>query len=456
MKRLTALASAVAALSLVLSCASTPAKTAAVAPSPAAETPVATPALVATPAPAADIVDELQPYAAATKACREAIAKAAALSSQGKWESAYAAIDDFDKANADPFALAMKTSLVLRGAVRSELHRTFGLTDLEEGQDLDTLRNSEGEYVPLAFDPVALADAQASKGIAAPGILSKELGDYYFEVIGRFSGQWALSDEEILAKIVENYAKAYDAGVFDGASLINHAETLVRLDRGDESDSIYAKALELDPESPRLLYSYAMSLSYRGKGVEALPLVDKAIAAYGEDSALINAVALGARTAADLGDDSKVQSYFAIADGAYPDSPTPGILRHTVALENGNTAAAEAAADGLADDFGSDPNVIRTLISTWYSAGDATAARDFLQRNITKGGDDMKVATLEFYLAVLLSQDSPSSEDKAMALVALDEAETRFKAALGDESEVYGIIAEIRAALQPQEPAPAQ
>jgi tetratricopeptide (TPR) repeat protein len=435
MKRSTALTLAAAAIFFVFSCASSFAQNK--APS------------LATPA---DIVESLKPYAAATQACRDALKMAATLSSQGKWKSAYQALDDFDKANVDPFALAMKISLVLQGAVRSDMHRSFGLADLEVGQDLDGLRKGEGDYTPIPFDPPALADEQASHGVAAPGILSKMLGDYYYDVLGRFSGQWALSDDEILAKIAENYAKAYGVGVFDGASLLNYAEALVKLNRGDESDPIYRKAIELDPKNANALYSYAMSLSVRGKKAEALLAVDKAIDAYGEDASRINAIALGARTAAELGDDAKTQAYFATADKDYPDNPTPGILRHMIAVETGNRAAASDAADTLVAAYGSNPNVVRTLISTWYSAGGGADARAFLQRSIAKGGVDMTVATLDFYLAVLLSQDSPGDADKALALTALDEAESRFKTFLGSENGVYGAIAEIRAALQAKTP----
>lgn len=456
MKRFAALAIAAAILGLALSCATAPAKAATAAPAPlpaaSAPDPLATTPAVAVP----KINTALVPYAGATKACLEVIEKAEALSSEGKWLSAYRALSSFDAPDADPFALAMKTSLVLRGAVRTEMHRSFGLADLEAGQDLETLRDSEGEYDPIAFDPPALADAQAAKGVAAPGILSKELGDYYYEVLGRFSGQWALSDEDILAKIVEQYARAYGAGVFDGPSLMNHAESLVRLDRGDDSDPLYAKALALEPKNPTILYSYAMSLSFRGKKAESLPLVDRAIEAYGEDAARINAIALGARTATELGDGAKAQAYYAIADRSYPDNPAPSILRHTVAIETGNKAGALAAAESAVDAFGSNPNVVRTLISTWYSAGDTASARDFLVQSIAKGGEDMKVATLEFYLGVLIAQASPSEADKSIALDGLEDAEKRFKAALGDDSEVIGAIAQIRAALQPRDQAPAQ
>jgi uncharacterized protein HemY len=197
-----------------------------------------------------------------------------------------------------------------------------------------------------------------------------------------------------------------------------------------------------------------MSLAFRGKKAEALLEVDTAIDAYGEDPSRINAIAFGARTAAELGDDAKAQAYFAIADKDYPNSPTPGILRHMIAVETGNGAAASAAADALVASFGSNPSVVRTLVSTWYSAGNTAEAREFLQRSIAKGGEDMAVATLNFYLAVLLSQGSPIDADKAVALTALDEAESRFKTALGPENEVYDAIAQIRSALQAPAPAP--
>jgi hypothetical protein len=64
----------------------------------------------------------------------------------------------------------------------------------------------------------------------------------------------------------------------------------------------------------------------------------------------------------------------------------------------------------------------------------------------------MTVGTLDFYYAVLLAQGSPTDEDRALALKTLDDGEARFKTGLEPENEVFGVIAEIRAALQPQEP----
>jgi ABC-type branched-subunit amino acid transport system substrate-binding protein len=157
-----------------------------------------------------------------------------------------------------------------------------------------------------------------------------------------------------------------------------------------------------------------------------------------------------------MGDRARAESYFAIAEMDYPDNPTPGILRHLVAVQTGDKAAASAAADGLLSGSGSNPNVVRTLISTWYTAGEAAEAQAFLQRGLAKGGDDMTVATLDFYLAVLLAQGSPDDAGRALALKSLDEAEAKFKITIGPENDVYGIIAQIRESLQPAAPETAE
>ncbi len=441
MKRFSALASA-AVLFFALTGTTALAQSAAPGPSAAA-------------APAAATADEtaaisqfLKPYASASAACLAALEHAAVLSAQGQWKSALQALDDFDKDNADPYALAMKTSLVLRGAVRRDMDRSFGLVDLKQGQDLESLSNSEGDYPPIALDPPALAEAQAAKGVAAPGILSKELGDYYYDVIGRFSGQWSISDEDILAKVVEEYGNALAAGVYDSASLVNQGETLVRLNRGDESDVIYRLAIGLNPRDPNVRYSYAMSLTSRGKKAEALVEVDRAIEFDSDDSARINAIVLGARTSAELGDSAKTQDYYTITDKYYPNTPTTGILRQMIALQLGDKPGAAAAADSLVPTYGSNPNVVRTLISSWMSAGDPEAARAFLDRNIAASTDDMTLGTLNFYLAVLLSQDTPGEPEKAEAIKALDVAEARLKATVAPDNQVFGIIADMRKNLE--------
>lgn len=370
----------------------------------------------------------LEAYSGASKECLASVEKASSLAGSGKWRSAYLLLAAFDPENQDPFALAMKISLVLRGELRSERHRAFALADLDEGQSVEALRRSAGDYELFAFDPPVLAAALASSGAAKPGILSKELGDYYCDLLSRFSGQWFLGDEELLALAIAEYAEACAAGACDEASLARYADALVRADRAEEALPVYRRAIGLDGADGALRYGYARCLVYLRKNAEALPEIDAAIAASGAGSQRLDAIALGARAASELGDELKAESYFALAEKSSPGSAAPGLMRHMIAVETGRKAAADAAADGLVPLFGFDPAVVRALLSTWYAGGDAPSARAFLERNIAKDGDDLTLGVLEFYLAVVLLQDSPSAADKASALEALGSAETRLKA----------------------------
>ena len=210
---------------------------------------------------------------------------------------------------------------------------------------------------------------------------------------------------------------------------------------------IYRLAIGLNPRDPNVRYSYA-ELTSRGKKAEALVEVDRAIEFDSDDSARINAIVLGARTSAELGDSAKTQDYYTITDKYYPNTPTTGILRQMIALQLGDKPGAAAAADSLVPTYGSNPNVVRTLISSWMSAGDPEAARAFLDRNIAASTDDMTLGTLNFYLAVLLSQDTPGEPEKAEAIKALDVAEARLKATVAPDNQVFGIIADMRKNLE--------
>lgn len=375
--------------------------------------------------PIAPKADPLAPYAAAAADCRSVLGKATALVSQGKWLSAYLALDGFDAEGSDPFALAMKTSVVLRGELRSDRHRAFALADLRDGQSLESLRRGGGDYA---------------------------------EVLARFSGQWSMSDEEILGRIVDEYAAAFSAGVYDGSSLMAYADALMRLKRADESGPVYEKAVELDPANASLRYDYAASLSYRGEKSGALAQVDEALAssaargdASGDASDKLRAISLGARIALESGDSGRADGYFALVEKEYPNNPAADILRHLVYIEAGKKDAAAAVADALVAAYGSSasaPIVVQTLVSAWFSSGEADAARAFLERNIAKGGDDLIVGTLDFYRAVLVTQDSPSARDKALALRSLDEAEARLRLAYGEDNDVFNVIAGMRDALK--------
>jgi uncharacterized protein HemY len=185
-----------------------------------------------------------------------------------------------------------------------------------------------------------------------------------------------------------------------------------------------------------------------GKKSDALPELDSAYAQNTDPSTRFDILALSARTAADLGDAGRSESYMAKADAEYPDQPGPGLLRHFVAVEHGNDAAADAAADSLMGRYATSPTVVRSLVGTWFTAGKSQAASGFLLRSIAKAADEKALGTLKFYFAVLLSQGEPSADDRARALTLLDQAAKHFQAVFAPTDDVFSVIDDMKKQLQ--------
>jgi hypothetical protein len=404
---------------------------------------------------AASVLEPIDAYKGASAACSKALDAALDQAIAGKWKSAYDGLLAFDAKGADPYALAMEIDLVLGGALRSDQHLSFALKDLATGETIEDLRQTEGDYPMFAFDPSALAEAQAKAGVAAPAILSKHLGNYFYDVRSYFAGGWKLPDDQIAAKCLESYGKAYAAGSFTLETLGRQVELLTQEGKSAEAEPLLRKSVELSPKDPQLKFNLAQLILGQNRNEEGMKALDEAIAAYGEGPDRLQAIAVAARKAAELGDRPAYERYMGNIDAAMPDNPTPNLLRHMIAVERGWDAEANKLADALALSNGSAPQVVRTILSSWFGAGKAAEARAFLDRNIASSKDEAAKATLNFYLAVLVAQDEVISDaDRSAGVAALDAAEAYFKKNAKPEDDVLQAISQVRGVLVPP-PAPA-
>ncbi|HTX72954.1 MAG TPA: tetratricopeptide repeat protein [Rectinemataceae bacterium] len=413
---------------------------------------IAAQAAGATAAPAAvpaQSADSLAAYSKASPACLAVLAKAQALRNAGKWRAAFDTLATFDPNNKDPFALAMETRLCIDGFIQSEQFQSFTLIDLATGQTLDAARESGSDAPSLPFDPPTLAAALVKTGISLPPVLSKVLGDYYYSAQIEYSGNWIMSDDDAYAKALENYQAAYAGGVFDADSLQNLAELLMRTNRTAEAAPIFQKSIDLNPGSPTARYNYAICLLRQGDRTGALDQLDKALALFTDPQPQFDTLSLAARTAADAGDPARSEAYLKRADALSPDAPNAGVLRHEIAVEHGNPAGANAAADALMPKYASNPGVVRALISTWYSNGDPASARAFLERSIGATSDDKSIGTLQFYLAILLVQGTPSDADMKTALSTIDAAVAHMEKVMDPSDQFFAIAQQLRDHISP-------
>lgn len=416
------------------------------APEPAAPPPVTVP-------------QRIDPWAAAPAAEKQVFAVVDGLVAQGKWKSAWNALAAADAAHGDPWFLAREIDLALSGSVDTREHLAFTFVDLDATTSLDKARSAAVGQGEIAFDPLALADAQTAAKIEAVPVLHFELGRYLGEVAERYQGAWRLSDEEIAVRESEARAAARDAGVYDAASLQAEAEYYLNIGDPKDAEILVVAAEGLGNPTPRLRYDHAIALLLMQRSEEALAIVDSALAADTDPNSRISGLSLAAQAASLAGQDDKVESYLSRAEQESPDSTRPLLFGHYLYVSRGEEDKANAVADRALKRFGPDPQLVSTLVKTWFDSADPAAALPFLDRGLDAyPTDDSAMTIFGLYKAMVLLRVATGPADLKDVGPLLDATQAHADKAFPGRQEVADAIQSMREGLaqltNPPPPAP--
>lgn len=392
-----------------------------------------------TQAPAKSLFDD------APAADREVIAKAEDLVSQGKWLSAWNSLAEANPDNSNPFILAEKIRLALDGYAQTSMHVVFGFVDLPEGQDIATARSEMSDLVePIDFSPSELAKAIEAKGEALPPVLSLMLGNYYYTVWKEYEGQWLEDDATLLTSGAEQYERASAYDVFTIESLDHQSAMLYAMERYDGAEAVVKKALELEPENNAFTLRLANIYYSSGRFADVFAEADKVIAKPNDDAELNNAYVIAIEAGLKLVDKDVLEKYVSGFEKSFPTEYMPGLVRHLVAVQLGDEAAANAAADAVTAAFPGNPDVIRSILSTWLSSQNADSGFKYLDRTIAMGPADDAMAALYFYRALLDMEAAQTVESTNQALADLATAEGYFKKSYPEGHQVFGMINDLK------------
>jgi len=377
---------------------------------------------------------------------QDAVTKAEDLAAKGQWLSAWNSLSSYDVENLNGYALAEKIRLALDGYAQTALHLVFGFVDIPEGQDLESVRSAPTDTIePVEFHPGELAKAIEDKGGAIPPVLSYMLGTYYYTVWKTYPGQWLEEDAAILGNGTENYDRALAYDTFTVQSLDQHSEMLMALNRYDGAESVLNKGLALDPENNMLILRLADTYLAAGRPADVFAQADKVIAKPADDNQLNDAYVVAVKAGLALQDKEILEKYISGFEKSFSGQYMPGLVRHLAAIRLGDTAAADAAADAVTIAFPGDPDIIRSILSSWLSANDSDSGFRYLARMIEKAPGDESLAALYFYKALLDVEASKSSpESIPLALADLTKAEEFFKKTYPEGHEVFGMINDLR------------
>jgi hypothetical protein len=381
-------------------------------------------------------------YAEATQDTREVIDASRLLQSKGQWSKAWNLLAAFDADNKNGYVLAEKIRLALEGNVANGMLISFGFVDLAEGQNLDELRANPPEKQNMAdFNPLDLAGALEKSGEAVPPVLSYEMGNYLYQVYKDFGDNWIQDSQTIQQAAVENYDRALAYETYTDRSLSNQAELLINLQQYDGAEKVLRKAIAAYPEELNFQVNLASTLNDLGRFDEVYPIVDAIIAKPDTGDATYNAYVEGIKAGLNSGDEAKTDAYVEAMIARFPDEYVPMLIQHLIAVRMGNEDKANAAADAVTAKFAVDPDVVRSLLSTWLNAQDPAAGFAYLNRAYEKyASEDKAAGTLIFYRELMYAQTAATADDLKLALADLQEANTRFSTVYEPDNPIFQTI----------------
>ena len=148
----------------------------------------------------------------------DTIKEANDLVEQRKYKSAFDLLEKADPENENPDIVIMKTDIVLKYFIQSDMHVMFALKDLKRDDDIAELRKGAGSFAMNLFDP-AEALSRLIKKHPKNYRLYRALGFYYNEVYNKYGSRWKIPENDIIDLFEKNYRMAYKNGVYDDWSL---------------------------------------------------------------------------------------------------------------------------------------------------------------------------------------------------------------------------------------------
>jgi tetratricopeptide (TPR) repeat protein len=250
---------------------------------------------------------------------KEVIDKANKLIELKKYESAYKLLDSADPNNEKPEIAIAKTRLVVNYYVTTEMHQIFALKDLNPGEKLAAVRDSEGNFSRYKFSPNTVLPDLIEK-YPDNYELQKELGNFYHEIHLKYDNNWLVADSVLVDKFKSYYLSAYKNGVLDywSAYGIGYA-CLINLDY-EASIPFFKKSVELNNKDPYSHYNLAYAYLYTDQTEKGIESAKKALDLYDDSEYKANAARMIAVMYLELEDTVNAIEYYKKADAIQPNN----------------------------------------------------------------------------------------------------------------------------------------
>ncbi|MBF9141806.1 tetratricopeptide repeat protein [Hymenobacter properus] len=212
-------------------------------------------------------------------AAAPALAQAAKLEAEKKYESACKILDQADPQNQQPAVVLEKEKLLLRYYLIAINFKAFGLKDLAPGETVERLRGQQGKYSMHLLDiPATLAQLQ--KRFPQDYSLSQGLGDYYYRAVLCHCGEQDKTEAQLLDLVIEHYGRAHTHQLGDYMTYYGVGYAHLAQGRAQPSVAPFEKSIALNPQYPDAPYNLAYALLQLKEPARAVPFAQTSLRLY--------------------------------------------------------------------------------------------------------------------------------------------------------------------------------
>jgi len=264
--------------------------------------------------------------------------------------------------------VAKQVDILINYFVTSIMHTMFALKDLEPDEDLDELRQSSGNFDMVLFDPPKVIEPLL-KNNPNDGILTKALGDYYYDAQNRYGDDWLIPVEESLKKAYENYKISINSGYEDFLSYGNAAHYLLTIQENEKAKKYLLKSLELKADYANTHNNLAYAYIQLGETEKALNEAVTAADLYNDMKYKYDAYIMAGRLSFDLGGMDNAILFFKKAKAIFKDSYETINYLMKLYLSIKDIGNADLMAKELFGMYPKNTNSYKMIMQNYYDAG---------------------------------------------------------------------------------------
>lgn len=352
----------------------------------------------------------------------------------------YAAAWDLVSGEENEYILAKKTEIAIYYFAQSMMHQLFAFKDLKFDETLYDVRNSEGPFSLVVFNP---AD-RINKYVAEHGekaILDFALGMYYEDVLERYGDDWIIPREELEKNVLDYLKKAYDQGYYDDYSLSVLASAIYRTEDYMTALEIYAVKEEEYEFTGTDNYHTGIALWMLDQGEEGVEYVKKSIDLYADEPEYqSDSYIVVARIYIDIGQYEEAKKYLDLCHEKFPSDYR--YQQYNVQLYAAQNQTAKAVEYGL-ELFAmapTNPTVCQLIMKVCNYVNKEDVAIEFFKSAVKKyKKDNEAMANLYFHYAYEYSIMENYNQAKKMA----GEARKYFEKSNSMTEEIDDLLKEI-------------